>query len=218
MINSETNNDLLSGAFKMLIEAVKKETENSLPCRVVSVNAERTRVTVEPMIKIVGRDTSQVDRAEIKGLPVFTMGGGDTFISFPIKAGDFGWIDASDRDISLFLQSYGKSEPLTGRKHSFSDARFIPDIMRSFTISGDDSSALVISTKDGAHKIAIDQSGIRHTSSANIDVNGATVTPSGDVVTASGVSLDEFKAEYDAHGHPYSWTDPGGSGTTGTPT
>jgi hypothetical protein len=215
MINKETNNDQLTGAFNVLIEAIKKKIDKCLPCKVLEVNDARTRVKVQPLMKVVSNNGDVVSRASISGLPVFSMGGGDTFISFPIAVGDYGWIEVSDRDISLFLQDLGDYEPPTGRKHSFSDARFIPDIMKNFTINPEDSSALVISTRDATHKIAIDQSGIRITSSSSVTINGAEITSSGDVVTASGISLN-------SHGHlPGTYVDGDSapiSGEAGNPT
>jgi hypothetical protein len=38
------------------------------------------------------------------------FGGGGVVLNFNLKPGDLGWIKASDRDLSLFLQSF-KAEP-----------------------------------------------------------------------------------------------------------
>jgi hypothetical protein len=217
MIPAESKQNSLGGAFDLLMNKIKKNIDNSLPCQVVSVNETRTIVTVKPLIKVIANNGEAVSRGDIKGITVQTFGAGGFFISPPINEGDLGWLQASDRDISVFLQSYEDSEPPTGRKHSFSDARFIPDIMRNFTISSEDETALVISSADGSTRIAIDDGEIRVTAPSGATVNGAQITDSGDVVTASGVSLDDFKAEYDAHMHTYTWTGSAGSGNTGTP-
>lgn len=70
---------------------------------------------------------------------------------FPIKPGDFGWLKANDRDISLILQSNGGEDwPNTKRAHSFSDAMFFPDTVREWIISGGNSDAFVLQSMDGA--------------------------------------------------------------------
>ena len=37
--------------------------------------------------------------------------------------------------------------------------------------------------------------------SGNVDINGAKITPEGRMITAAGVDLDEFYAEYKRHTH-----------------
>ena len=127
-------------------------------------------------------------------------------MSWPVTAGDIGWIEASDRDISLFLQSYDEQDPASARKHSFSDGRFIPDMMTNYTIAGEDSAAVVIQNRSGTVKIALDDSEIRiknggvsatitsttvtGTAPGGFILNGAEITATGDVVTATGVSLN----------------------------
>src|SRR5690606_7698783 len=83
------------------------------------------------------------------------LGGGDFVLSFPVSPGDFGWIEASDRDISLFMQQQAESGPNTIRKHSFSDGRFIPDKIRDYTISGDDDGAVVLQSLSGSCKVSL---------------------------------------------------------------
>lgn len=201
MINKSTNNNSLQGALNTLASHIKKSIEKSLPVRVTKVNADRTRVDVQPLVKIITDNGEELSRDEIKGIPVVTHGSSSAFISFSISVGSLGWIDSCDRDISLFLQDYADSIPPTARMHSFSDARFIPDAMRNFIINSEDSNALVISTTDGTNRIAIDNTGIRGTSTSDILFNGATITAAGDVVTSSGVSLDELKAYVEEHEH-----------------
>lgn len=215
----DDNDNLMVDLVKDILAAVKRSVEVSIPCIVTKV-ISRTKVNVRPLIKIVAQDGASYERDIIEGLPVFTAGAGDRFVSFPVKKGDLGWIDASDRDISLFLQSYGNVEPPTSRMHSFSDARFIPDIMTNITIAEEDATAMVIQTRNGTVNIALDDTEIRIKNDAvslvidgskvtgiapgGFDLNGAKITPSGDVITASGVSLD---------GHPHNQSNDSGGNT-----
>lgn len=184
----DDNDDSMNDLVKAIIATIKRSVESSIPCIVTKV-ISRTKVNVRPLIKIVAQDGESKERAIIEGLPVFTAGAGDKFVSFPVKKGDLGWIDASDRDISLFLQSYGNVEPPTSRMHSFSDARFVPDIMTNITIAEEDATAMVIQTRNGTVKIALDDGEIRiKNDSVSLVIGGSKVTG----VAPGGFDLNGF--------------------------
>lgn len=184
----DDNNNLMIDLVRDILAAAKRSVEVSLPCIVTKV-ISRTKVNVRPLIKIVAQDGTAYDRAVIEGLPVFTSGAGDRFISFPVAVGDLGWIDASDRDLSLFLQSYSAEEPPTSRMHSFSDARFIPDIMTNITAAEEDATALVIQNRHGTVKIALDDTEIRIKNEAvSLVIDGDSVTG----VAPGGFNLNGF--------------------------
>ena len=207
---NDNNDDLLTGAFNVFGDHIKKKMQNCIPVKVTKVSSDRKFVNVQPQILVVGSDGSTISRGEIKGVPVFTSGAGNFLMSFNISVGDLGWVEASDRDISIFKQSYSEVKPNTRRMHSLEDGRFIPDIMTNFTISGEDAEAVVIQNRDGTVKIALDKNEIRvqqndiklalsggkvvGVAPSGFDLNGAKITSGGDVITASGVSLD---------GHPH---------------
>ena len=186
MKKSRNNNDddLLTGAFNVMFNHINKKMQNSLPVKVTKVSADRKFVNVQPQILVVDSEGETIIRGEIKGIPVVTSGAGNFLISFNITVGDLGWIETSDRDISLFKQSYDQSKPNTKRMHNFSDARFVPDIMKGFTIAEEDAGALVIQNKAGNIKIALDEDEIR------IKKDDITLVLSGGSVT--GVAPDGF--------------------------
>lgn len=175
--------NLLPELVKVIIDATKRSLEVSIPCVVTRVIG-RTKVDVKPLIKIVAQNGESMERAIIEGLPVFTAGAGNKFMSFPVAVGDIGWLDACDRDISLFLQSYDDVEPPSNRMHTFSDARFVPDIMTNITIAEEDASSIVIQTRDGSVKIALDDGEIR------INNNDVSLVVTGSAVT--GIAPDGF--------------------------
>ena len=180
--------NLLPELVGAILAATKRSLEVSIPCIVTKV-ISRTKVNVRPLIKIVAQDGTASSRAVIEGLPVFTAGAGDKFMSFPVAAGNIGWIDACDRDISLFLQSYSEEEPPTDRMHNFGDARFVPDIMTNITVATEDSTAVVIQTRDGSVKIALDDSEIRiKNNSVSLVVDGSSVTG----IAPGGFDLNGF--------------------------
>lgn len=188
-ISHESNEDTLTGLLNAFSDSISKRIENSLPCQVTEVSADRKTVTVRPLIRIIDRDGNAFSRDVIAGIPVFTSGAGGFLISFPVAVGSLGWLDACDRDISLFLQSYSDSNPGSRRKHKFSDARFVPDIMTGYTISGEDSGAVVIQNLDGTIKIALDSSEIRLTNeSVSLKLDGSKITG----VASGGIDLNGF--------------------------
>lgn len=205
-MKSRNNNDddLLTGAFNVMFNHINKKMQNSLPVKVTKVSSDRKTVNVQPQILVVDSEGGTIIRGEIKGIPIVTSGAGNFLISFNISVDDLGWIEASDRDISLFKQSYKQSKPNTRRMHNFSDARFVPDIMTNFTIDAEDSDSMVIQNRDGSVKISLNSSRIKMQSPSDIEINGAKITPSGDVVTASGVSLDN---------HPHNQSNDSGGNT-----
>lgn len=188
---SRNNNDddSLTGAFNVINNYINKKMQNSLPVKVTKVSSDRKFVDVQPQILVVDADGGTKIRGEIKGIPVVTLGAGNFLISFNISVGDLGWIESSDRDISLFKQSYDQSKPNTKRMHNFSDSRFVPDVMTGFEIAVEDAGALVIQNKAGNIKIALDEDEIR------IKKDDITLVLSGNSVTGiapGGFDLNGF--------------------------
>lgn len=166
----------LSDLVRSLLNVVKKEVEVKIPCVITSVTS-RKKVTVRPLIKIVDQQGNTYSREVIEGVPVFTGGAGGVLVSFPVKVGNVGWLEASDRDLSLFLQSFSEAEPTTKRMHSFSDAVFVPDIMTNFTIAEEDADAVVMQNRDGSVKITLDDNLIKVVNgSVNLTITNNAVT------------------------------------------
>ncbi len=129
------------------------------------------------------------------------MGSHAGVISFPLQAGDLGWIKANDRDISLFLQHLRNSAPNTARLHSFEDSMFFPDSMfRSVTIDPEDADNVVLQSLDGTQRVSIWPDKVKITATA-IELVSTTLTHNG-------------KNIGDTHEH--SGVQPG-SGNTGPP-
>jgi hypothetical protein len=107
-------------------------------------------------------------------------------IIFPLKEGDLGWIEASDRDISLFLQTYNTAQPNTFRMNDFADSRFIPDVMTGYTISEGDEGKILFQSTDGSTKLTFSEDG----SIEIIAPTQITISSSGEVdITADKVNL-----------------------------
>ena len=213
------DNDELLGAFNTLAKSIRKRMQRALPCVVTAINKNRTVVSVQPLIKMIDSEGNEVSRGVLSDIPIETIGGGNFLISFNISIGDLGWLQTCDRDISLFKQSYIEARPNTSRMHSFSDARFIPDIMTNFNIDDEDSGAIVIQNRDSSVKISLDDTRIKM-KAPNIEVEasgtidfvsegGCSITdPSG--ITLNGVTIDAAGAVVS----PTSFTAPDVIGST----
>lgn len=151
------NEDNLPGLFRHVFNKLMQGVDGMLPARIVAVNDDRNnpRVTVQPLIAIVTTGNEQIARAQIASLPVFQFGAGGYMLSFPLNPGDLGWILASDRDVSIFLQSYNESRPQTFRRQNFADSLFIPDAMRNYTINTEDADNPVFQKADGSVRLAL---------------------------------------------------------------
>lgn len=153
--------------------------EGMLPATVVSYNDQTNRAVIKPLVMLGTTSGAKVSRAKVSGIPVYRFGGGGFFMRFPIKAGDFGWIKANDRDISLVFQRGGLEDwPNTERMHKFSDAMFFPDTFKQWVVSGDNADKAVWQTMDGETCISLGSGEIKH------KVGGVSIA-----VSASGISL-----------------------------
>ena len=226
------NDDTLTGAFKEVLRNFLKDTDDTLPAQIVSYDRATNLAVVKPLIALVDTNGVQHPRDPIANVPVFLFGGGGFFQSFNLPAGSLGWIKATDRDISLFLQAFAESAPNTRAFHDFNNAMFFPDVMTGYTIDAEDSEAMVIQNLTGTVKVSLNDTRVKVTSGAstltiesaqttldsaqvtiegNLQVNG-TVGATGDVssdadVLAGSISLSN---------HTHSGVQPG-SGDTGGP-
>lgn len=153
----------LAGTFRAIFAKVLQGIDGQLPAVVMSYDRVSNTATIRPEIYVVGTDGNLTARAEVARVPVLALGGGGFTIRFPVKAGDRGWLEASDRDISVFNQQAtgATSAPPTARTHSFSDGRFIPDSFARAVIAEEDSDAVVIQSLNGGVRLAIGNDGFR---------------------------------------------------------
>lgn len=177
------NDDSMPGLFREVLRKALQNTDDMLPARVEVYDRATNRARVRPIIQVITTEGDRITRADVASVPVLLLGGGNFFLGFDLPAGSLGWLKASDRDISLFLQSYEESAPNTRRMHTFEDALFIPDIMRGHTIAGEDAQAAVLQNLDGTVRLSMTDDRIKMT------VGGTTVTIDDGTVTVSGANM-----------------------------
>lgn len=208
----------LAGALRSVLAKHSQSLDGQLPATVIAYDAAANVVTVRPDISVVGMGGSVTPRAQVARVPALSLGAGGFTIRFPIQPGDRGWIEASDRDISLYIQAQsGPVRPNTNRVHSFSDGRFIPDTFADAVISGEDMSAVTLQSFDGSVKIALDPEGVRIDAPlVTIDspvVFKQTTRFEGRMTGIDGMTVNDIP--YETHRHIGVDTGPG---TSGVPT
>lgn len=156
------DDDSVAGAFRSIFAKFMQRVDTMLPAEVLAYDRESNTATVRALIAVLTTDGQAVPRAPIARVPVVALGGGGFVVNFPLRPGDRGWIEASDRDISLFLQSGGETTPNTYRTHSFEDSRFFPDVFAAFEVGEVAGDAMTIQTTDGAVRVEISPTRIRY--------------------------------------------------------
>jgi hypothetical protein len=156
-----SDSDSVDGTFRTILRKNGERLEGQLPAIVMSYDRTRNVARVRPLIQILLTNGSLVSRASIASVPCLALGGGGYVLTFPVKAGDLGWIEASDRDISLFTQSLKESPPNTLVIHKFAYGRFIPDAFRNYAINAEDANAATLQSADGSVCIALDAGQLR---------------------------------------------------------
>lgn len=145
------NDDDMPGIMADVLSNWLRGVDDMIPAKVVSYDDATNRATIKPLVMLGTTDGQKISRASLANIPVFRFGGGGFFIRFPVKPGDFGWLKATDRDLSLIMQRGGLEDwPNTLRQHSFSDGMFFPDTLKSWVIDGENADALVIQSLDGS--------------------------------------------------------------------
>lgn len=181
----------MAGILKSWLRSfIRENLDDMLPAKVVSYDDVTNRAVVKPLVMVKTTDGQKVSRTQIPNIKVFRFGGGGFFIRFPIKAGDFGWLKANDRDISLVFQRGGLEDwPNTDRLHSFSDAMFFPDTLKDWAIDGANSDALVIQSMDGSVCVALHDGKITM-KAPEMEVNIPNTTWTGNITLNGNQTID----------------------------
>lgn len=201
----------LSGAIDFAIRKALQAIDGQLPAQIIRYDRETNRAVVMPLISRLTVSGEIINRAPIASVPVLALGGGGFNISFPLKPGDKGWIEASDRDISLFLQSSEVEKPNTLRIHEFADGRFIPDVFSDYTLPAEHEGKLIIQSTSGDVAISLSSNEMEITA-PKLTVNSASVEINGHVEINGSLKINGLNFST----HIHSDVSPG-NGVTGGP-
>lgn len=157
--------------MRKVLQKMQQGMDGMLPAKVIAATEDRMYAQVKIQIKVVGTNGEVISREPIAKVPVFHIGAGGFVLTFPIKPDSPGWVMASDRDISLYIQSGNEAEPNTARLKSFEDSIFVPDAARLFTLAAGEADSVVLQSLDGTAYISIsaDQVKIKHPTKLEIE-------------------------------------------------
>lgn len=190
LAQTSSDKQRMLGALMAAIRGYELTSDQLLPAIVQSFDRENNVAVIRPLIQWVDVGNGLHDRHPLAQINVLSLGGGGFHISFPLAAGDLGWIIASDRDISLFKQSLDTAAPNTGRLHSFEDGWFVPDVFRKYTIDGADTDAMVIQSVDSLTRISIKNGVVEITAPTSLTVTSPETTFTGNVTVNQNLNVD----------------------------
>lgn len=108
-----------------LLAALKNNIFATLNCinvgKINSYDTTTQSAKIELQMKRVKEDGTLVDYPLLTDCPVIVLGGGGTFLDFPITAGDYCLVFFNDRNIDDWWTTGNVKEPKTKRKHNLSD-------------------------------------------------------------------------------------------------
>lgn len=207
----KANDGDFAGVMTDVLQNFLRGVDDMIPAKVVSYDDATNRAVIKPLVMLGTTDGQKISRAQLSNIPVFRFGGGGFFIRFPVKAGDFGWLKATDRDMSLIMQRGGLEDwPNTLRQHSFSDGMFFPDTLKSWVIDGANADALVIQSLDGSVCVSL-HSGKVKIEAADIEMVG-NVQVTGNVAVTGTMTNNGTNV---GSTHVHSGVDAGPSNTGG---
>lgn len=202
----------LAGTLRTAFRKLMQGVDGMLPARVLAYDRERNVATVQPLVAVLTTAGQAVPRAQVAEVPVVALGGGGFVMHFPLRAGDLGWIEASDRDISLFTQALAEAPPNTHRLHNFADGRFIPDSFRQFEAGAVGSDAMAIQSLDGSVRVELSPGRLLLVA-PDVTVDTPMASFTGDVTVAGEATIGGI----DFSTHKHLGVTPG-TGTSGVPT
>lgn len=104
------------------IEGRLKDLHTCLPGIIVSFDQDKQTASVQPAIKRIFTEQGAVNLPVCVDVPVQFPGGGDFFLTFPVKAGDECILLFSERAIDYWFANGGTQLPAEYRLHDLSDA------------------------------------------------------------------------------------------------
>lgn len=190
--------------------------EKVAPAEIVSYNRATNRATVKILNLSLYANGTNLNKKNIFDVPVYMAAAGGFILSFPISAGNKGWLVTTDCDISVFKQLLGTFVPATLQRHKYANSFFLPDYIQGLNISAEDDGAVVLTSTEGTTKISLKNGQITLTAATNIingplQVNG-TITAT-DVITSNS---DVIAGNISGKTHIHSGVQTGTS-TTGAP-
>jgi hypothetical protein len=180
--------------IKAGIQTELLHTWTALPGIVKSFDATTQTAEIQPAIKQEYINESQARQTRSQPLlinvPVHIPRTSGFAVTLPVAADDEGLIVFCSRCIDSWSQQGGEQPPETNRKHSFSDAIFIPGVFgKPSKLSSYITDGVEMRNAAGDTKITLKDGSIDITAAA-ITINGTTVTTTAPTITDNATLVD----------------------------
>lgn len=205
------NPDRFTTSLVNLIQNSLADVHTILPARITSVDYGSSRASVLPLVKTQIGVNKTLPYPELINVPLVVMSGGTARITFPVKSGDTVLVLFSERDPTNVLAGTGTETvnpvqtnylglfpigvipciSVAGNSKSISDEDVLLENDKAKLILKPDGTA---NYDNGAAKVTIQPDG-------NVNVNGLRITPDGNIITSSGVNLNDFYQRFLNHVH-----------------
>lgn len=176
-----------------MLDRVKQDCSRELNCHLVckveSFNKSKNTITASAATKRRYSNGTVVEFPVFSDVPVITLSGGDSFLSFPIKAGDWCLLLFNDRDIDSWWYSGAVTYPNSPRYHSLSDGIALVGLRPASDPLALVDDAVLLNAADKKINIKNDSKTIKAILEAMLDaIIGATGTITGTSQTGGAVT------------------------------
>lgn len=169
-------------AIRSAIESRMVETHTAMPATVLSFDATKQTVSVQPSIKSKFTDGTVQALPVISNVPVHFPRAAKGGVRFPLAAGDQVMLVFAERSLDVWKSKGGTVDPLEGRKFNLSDAVAYPGLFSPAAAEGSFPTANM-ELKWGSAKIILQESGA-------VEVQGTSFA-----FTGTGGELVDFMSQ-----------------------
>lgn len=230
----------IASMLRGFVDDMLYDVQTNIPAVVTSVNYGNGTLSAKPLIKTKKKGGQMYEEPMVHDVPILTAAGntGKAKMTFPLKVGDKVVLIMANRDTGTLLNSSGGSivepemdkplgwYPIGAHACLFVEADandidpeniIIKNEKAKITITptsilSETESAKVIVTSNST-KMETAGGSAELKASGELNVNGAKISPDGQITTAAGVNMDTFYNDYLNHRHSGVQT---GSSNTGT--
>ena len=225
----------IDSVMELFLEKHKRDIHTAIRGRVVDVDYSIPSATVQPMASTDFEDGTTDAYPPIYDVPLQMVSGngGKARLTVPIKPGDIVGLTFSERNESdtsdMSTHGLNAGWGITSVHSDSNPMQINPDNVElwndkvhiEMTPSGDfklQTPGGTLDVKsDGTFDFSNGAAKINASTGGTITMNGAKITPDGNIVTARGVNMNDFYDYFMRHTHHYYWTDGSGNDNTNAP-
>jgi len=190
----------LEDVINEAIDAKLVDVHTAIPCEVLAVDYNKQTVDVKIVVHRIKQDDKVFEYPTLFEVPIGYTQTKQYAITVPINVGDTGQLIFNERQLDNWIVYGTIKEPDDTRKHSLSDALFIPNFAkRQDVIPSISTAELEIRSIDNNTKIRINKNGDINADCTNFIINASgkfTINAPasefiGGTVKNDGVSMDK---------------------------